>query len=977
MTYFRRYAGSYVMSALARNRTPYIVYFNLENFSAFNERYGFEEGDRLLRLMSVAIQEAFPGYLLSRFASDHFLLVCESISLEASICDVAKQLQVYGRHANIELKAGVYPMEDASLDIALACDRAKLACDSIAHRHDCSMRMFDEALNWRVERSKYIETHIDRAIANEWIEVYFQPIVRTVTGEVCEFEALARWIDPKYGMLSPGVFIEVLEECHLIHKLDAFVIRAACKTWRDTRAASSLYVPFSVNLSRLDFELCDAFAMVEEATREYGVPRQMIHVEITESALNQDVGVLLREIGRFRDAGYQVWLDDFGSGYSSLNTLKDYVFDVVKIDMAFLREFEVRPQSRVIIASIVNMAKQLGMQTLIEGVETAEQFDFLRGIGCEFAQGYLIGRPVPSSKNFERIAMGELVLADASLHGYHDRMGGINSLSATPFDFPWESKVEERPLAEMLPLALVEVNPGGVRFVTANDAFASVLKGTQMGTMGEVAKGMAVPKTAQDHVLRDIADVAMASAKIESVDLMEIGHHCMVRMRRVASHGDVVCLMMSIMNLSSFSDMGEDMRQHVALRQLYSAYDEVDLINRVEDRMSCVFRGDARFPALRDGESASQSIRSYAHDRIHPGDQKRFLRFMQSDTVEARLSRDGTNSLADVFRVLWSDGLYVWFTCILSTVVLDEVHYVTVCMRRVNTGMLERVGGHEDIEKSLLWDTFLDLVPAGVFWKDEKRRFQGVNKRFLEFYEFDSVNDVLGKTDEDMGWHVNDDPFKNVELQVITQGKAVLDTPGTCVSRGEVHSIVASKVPLIRNGDVVGLLGFFVDQSDKRVWGHHNAEESDRESIDKLTGILNKRGFISNIVSYADAYHDTGVDFACVVADIQGMSDLNEVFGHTFGNTILKTVAHRLTRACGVDGVVARIGGDRFAILQRMIEGKDVRSIERTIRGAVEGIDEVDGIATRLHCKTAYAMFSEFDDPHETLAFANQRVRAS
>ncbi|MDO4797794.1 MAG: EAL domain-containing protein [Coriobacteriales bacterium] len=977
MGYFRRYAGAFVMSALARNRTPYIVYFNLENFSAFNERYGFEEGDKLLKLMSVSIQEAFPGYLLSRFGSDHFLLVCESISLEQSFLDVAKQLQVYGRHANIELKAGVYPMEDASLDVALACDRAKLACDSIAHRHDRTVRMFDEALNWRVERGHYIETHIDQAIANEWIEVYYQPIVRTVTGEVCEFEALARWNDPRYGMLSPATFIGVLEECHLIHKLDTYVIRAACKAWRDTRMNSSMYVPFSVNLSRLDFDLCDTFQVVEDATREYGVPRQMVHVEITESALNKDVGALLRVVDRFREAGYQVWLDDFGSGYSSLNTLKDYEFDVVKIDMAFLREFEVRPQSRVIIASIVNMAKQLGMQTLIEGVETVEQFDFLREIGCEFAQGYLIGRPNPSHKNAERIASGELVLADASLHGYYDRMGGINTLSATPFDFPWESSAEERPLAEMLPLALIEYEAGGVRFVSANDSFVSVLRDTQLGTMAQVAQMMSDPQTMQARTMRGLVDAAIASGRIESVDLIEKGHHCMIRMRRVASHGDVVGLMMSVMNLLSFSDIGEETRQHVALKHLYSVYDEVDLINIVEDGMSCVFRGDAKFPTLHESNSASRNVRRFASTKIHPKDQKRFLHHMQYDTVDARLEQSGRSSLIDNFRVLEASGLYVWFTCILSTVDLDEVHYVIVCMRRSNLANLERMDGQNEIEKSLLWDTFIELVPAGVFWKNDQRRFEGVNTKFLDFYEFDSVNDVLGKTDEDMGWHVNDDPFKNIEMRILREGKPVLGSRGTCVSKGEVHNIVASKAPLIRNGETVGLLGFFIDKSDQRIASFLGDDVDKSQMTDELTGILNVRGFVPNMISYAEAYGQTGIDFACIIADIHGMRDLNEVFGHAFGNGILKTVARTLTREYGVDGVVARISGDRFAILQRMIEGKNARTLNQQVAKTVEDIDEVDGIAVRLRCNTGYALFSEFDDAYKTFMRANERVRAS
>ena len=975
MMYFRRYAGGYVRNALEHGRVPYLIYFNLENFSTFNERYGFEEGDKLLELMSRALQEAFPGFLLSRFASDHFLLVCECLDLERAIEDVGQQLRTFGKHGNIELKAGVVWMEDADIDISMACDRAKLACDSIAHRHDLNIRVFDDALNWKIERAHYIESHIDNAIEKHWIKVYFQPIVRTVTGEVCDFEALARWEDPRYGMLSPGVFIEVLEECHLIHKLDAYVVERACEIWRSLRNVTSRFVPFSVNLSRLDFEHCDVYEMVDSAARTYGVPPQMIHVEITESALTEDKGMLLRDIDRFRAAGYQVWLDDFGSGYSSLNTLKDYVFDVVKIDMVFLREFEERPQSRVIIASIVNMAKQLGMQTLVEGVETAEQFDFLRSIGCEFAQGYLIGRPVPPQKNLKKISSGEFVVADPSLHGYHDRIGAINVLSPTPFEFPWETSAEGHPPTSLLPLAIIEFESGIARFMIANDAFAFMIREAKMGTMAEIAAQISHPETTCARNMRAAVEAAVASGKLESVDLLENGRHCMMRLRRISSHGNVVALMMSVMSLSASTDLDEEKRSAIALRQLYIVYDEVNVITIYDDGIKNVFRGNASFPSLRMDQSASHSIQQYAQSKIHPDDRQRFVHFLMADSLGERLERNGLKSLSEAFRVLGADGLYLWFTCVVFPIELDGVSCVIVCMRRFNHEVVECVEGLDAIPKSLLWDTLIDLVPAGVFWKNTDRRFMGVNKRFLHFYEFDSVNDVLGKTDEDMGWHVDNDPFKNYELQVIEQGRDMLDTPGQCISRGEVHDILASKVPLRRNGEIIGLLGFFIDKSDTRLHGPMLDETMDSVGTDALTGLINLKGFYSSMLSYREAYEKTGVDFICVAANIHGMRDFNDVYGHSFGNNILRVVAHRLVRSYGTDGVVARIGGDRFAILRQYIDDKAVADFVWQVRRAVEDVSEVDGIGICLRCQLGYSVFSQEGDVDLLFETAKVRMR--
>jgi len=192
----------------------------------------------------------------------------------------------------------------------------------------------------RSRLAKYIIANLDNAIKNEWIKVYYQPEIRSLSGRVCGYETLARWQDPKHGMLSPAAFIGVLEEHNLIHKLDLYVIDKGCSDLallreygggRDTR--------LSVNLSRRDFELCDIFTEVDKIRQKYQLSPEFLHIEITESAFNDDTIRISEIISCFRKAGYKVWMDDFGSGYSSLNNLKNYDFDLVKIDMAFLKNF--------------------------------------------------------------------------------------------------------------------------------------------------------------------------------------------------------------------------------------------------------------------------------------------------------------------------------------------------------------------------------------------------------------------------------------------------------------------------------------------------------------------------------------------------------------------------------------------------------------------------------------------------------------
>lgn len=239
----------------------------------------------------------------------------------------------------------------------------------------------------------YVVGHLDEAIANQWIQVYYQPVIRTLTGELCGMEALARWVDPHVGFLSPAAFIPVLEQVRLIYRLDSFVLEEACRIMRQRMDEGLPITPVSVNLSRYDFDLMDVCQVLEQTRQKYNLPRDFLHVEITESALAQDSAAVHQTIDRLREEGYEVWLDDFGSGYSSLNILKDYNIDLIKLDMGFLRSFT--DASRSIVTAVITMAKELGIKTLAEGVETKEHADFLASIGCGRQQGYFYGKPQP------------------------------------------------------------------------------------------------------------------------------------------------------------------------------------------------------------------------------------------------------------------------------------------------------------------------------------------------------------------------------------------------------------------------------------------------------------------------------------------------------------------------------------------------------------------------------------------------------
>ncbi len=398
MSFFYQSVQMLLSSPKGRRKNVSIIHFDIPNFKLFNERNGFRLGDELLCDLAQIIKEVFREDICSRFSDDHFV-VCSTMEKEDVITGIEKVYRTLLNSSEsskrVRIKAGVYYLDGRITEIGLACDHARLACNSIKGRHDLFYSVYDEMLREKLRKQQYVVDHVDEAIENEYIKVYYQPVIRVKTGEICGYEALVRWVDPKVGFLSPGDFIETLEQFHLIHKIDAYVIERVCKDYNRIIENGDPMVPASVNISRLDFELCDICSLIEETRKKYNVPREMLDIEITESALNDNIGRIKSECLKMRELGYQIWLDDFGSGYSSLNSLTEYSLDVLKLDMVFLRSYDHNSKTGILMNYIVDGARGMGLAPLCEGVETEEHYEFLKKIGCEKAQGFFFGKPLP------------------------------------------------------------------------------------------------------------------------------------------------------------------------------------------------------------------------------------------------------------------------------------------------------------------------------------------------------------------------------------------------------------------------------------------------------------------------------------------------------------------------------------------------------------------------------------------------------
>lgn len=406
-----------------------VLYFDVINFRIVNLLYGMTYGDERLRSMGKILQNSFQEGVVSHWDVDHFVVLTDTRNLDRRAEDVIKQINST-LPASTECSVGVSVWKDHQLDEETLCNQARTASDEGRKKVGIHFSYYTDEMGKTLDIAAYVVSHIDEAVEQGWIVPYYQPIIRALSNRICGMEALARWKDPAKGILPPADFINPLEDARLIYKLDLSVIRQAVKQIADRYSRNLPEIPLSINLSKLDFLCCNIYQEIENLVMEYDIPRRMLHIEVTESIMTSEEDAVLKALQSFRNAGYELWMDDFGSGYSTLNLLKDYSFDLLKLDMGFLRSDS--PRSRSIIGSVIEMDKKLGIRTLAEGVETEEQVQYLKKSGCEKLQGYYFGRPMPFEEALQNCLDKGIGVESAKQKICYDALGHVNFMTDIP-----------------------------------------------------------------------------------------------------------------------------------------------------------------------------------------------------------------------------------------------------------------------------------------------------------------------------------------------------------------------------------------------------------------------------------------------------------------------------------------------------------------------------------------------------------------
>lgn len=519
-------------------------------------------------------------------------------------------------------------------------------------------------------RNDYIISHLDEALEKGWIRPYFQPIIRTITGSVSVAEALARWQDPEYGMLMPADFMPVLEENDLVYKLDCFMLTEALRIQKQRMDDGLQVGTISVNFSRSDFDVMDIASFIQEQVEKYQVERDLIWLEITESTLVKDKDRMISVVKNLRKSGFSVCMDDFGSGYSSLIFLNDYTLDVIKLDIGFLRSFS--PVSKEIMRSTVNMAKNLGIKTLAEGVEKEEHVKFLQEIGCDMMQGYYFSVPLPEKE----------------MKGFIEQ----NHVKKEPVQWKrFYDAADAHVINSDVPLGVLEYDGDSD---TYHYLFVNKKQMEQLRSIGRRSRDESEFILNSSHFpmhekFRALTENAVSKGETAVMYFPDNSFYVRLSFRMVVKQENRVILTSSLVNITEdrtrkTGEIIDRSTEDIAL--LFEDIHVLDPDNNSADNVLNNFGIDG---GMKKNDDLRKGLEIFCNTMVHPDDRKRYALYADADTMKERLHDSPGGILRDYFRILRpdmsEDQKYLWMEIDLLLIPRTNDSKILSCIKSAHS----------------------------------------------------------------------------------------------------------------------------------------------------------------------------------------------------------------------------------------------------------------------------------------------------
>ncbi|MCR4615260.1 MAG: EAL domain-containing protein [Clostridiales bacterium] len=507
MTYFFELAESEENAIENAGKNSVILFFDLSGMKAFNSKNGFAEGDKLLKLFSELLIRMFGSVNCCHAGVDHFSVCTEEDGLEKKLYQLFAECKRMNDGNSLPVHVGIYQNSLEHVLVSTAVDRAKYACDELHETYGSCFNYFNEEMREKVHLRQHVVSNLNKALEEKWVQVYYQPIVRAVNGQACDEEALARWVDPVNGLLSPSEFIPYLESAGILYKLDLYVLEQVLAKINRLKKLDMPVISQSINLSRSDFDSCDIVEEIRKRVDDAGVEHNYITIEITESVVGSNFEYMKEQIERFQALGFPVWMDDFGSGYSSMDVLQEIAFDLVKFDMNFMRKYDKGTKGKIILTELIKMTMALGVDTVCEGIETEDQVHFLQDIGCSRLQGYYYHKPASMETYIDEYTKGMLNFGyeDPEETDYYESIDRVNLYDlAFVVNDSGENTLQN--IFNTIPMGILEIEDWGVRLVRSNQAYRDFIDrylGFDLSEKGYVQDGIFGPGSAFMNLVKE------------------------------------------------------------------------------------------------------------------------------------------------------------------------------------------------------------------------------------------------------------------------------------------------------------------------------------------------------------------------------------------------------------------------------------------------------------------------------------------
>lgn len=809
----------------------------------------------------------------------------------------------------------------------------------------------------------YIASHFKEALLSGCITVCYEPVLRALTGKICAFEALARWHDPEYGDIAPHDFIPVLEAHDKVHLLDYFVTKVTMQNLHTRRRQKLPIVPVILNLSRRDFLVSDPVRVLNHLTEKYRLPRIYFQVEITETAFVEDEAIITKAIGHLRQNGYSVTLDNFGEGHSSLAALQRNAIDEISLDGIFFDNFT--EATRQLLTSILLMAKTLGIHTAAEGVRTEDQADFLRRIGCEKMQGPIcrtMARPL------EEGALAQPYCFETRLEQQIFHRAGLTNL------------VTETPTA------LFSDDGNHLHILTTNASYQKMLRLSHFDSLPEANKLLLeLPQVI--HVrLRALADATIRSHQMETDLFISNGRYFYLKLHNIAGTNGFYIhrAELQFLQQGQKSSTGEEY-DHI-VRHLMRFYHDIYLIDNQQNRIEIITASISSKRAGSHLQGIMTAFMRFARLHIHQDDQRRFLQYIHGLAQGNQIPLASTKF--DLFRVKVPNGGFHWTNFSLTSFRYNEHPCQLLCLhdfvfeelpdraKIINTVMASYgfTTLPEDQKRQLsdaaLWQTLTQFSSRKLFWKDRDGRFCGASPAFLRYYGIQNINELIGKADRDLGWHLADTYMDQGEMTILQKGDPIHNGHGRCIARGRQHAISFSKYPIYQGTEIVGLLGEFRDVEEER--NYHQLQRK-LYLIDEETDLYNYRGMILASVEFADNLRQNKVGYVGAMFVVPEFASFAKLYGNSVRHAALQRICAIIKKTMPTATVIAHTGSGVFVLFLKGQTVGTMRTFIEQIQAELTAITEIEGLACHFSMRYALESGSKARSSDEFLQILSSR----